>query len=76
MKPTTGFFTLMRLEEFGGFLLGRAADLADHDDALRLLVGEEQLEGVDEVGALDRIAADADAGGLAEPVTVVCATAS
>jgi hypothetical protein len=38
--------------------------------------GEEHLQHVDEVGALDRIAADADAGGLAEPAAVVCATAS
>jgi hypothetical protein len=56
--------------------LGVAADLADHDDALGLGVLQEQSEAVDEVGAVDRIAADADAGRLAEPAAVVCATAS
>jgi hypothetical protein len=45
-----------------------AADLADHDDALGLRVFLEQLEAVDEVHAVDRVAADADAGGLAEAV--------
>ena len=47
-------------------LLRRPADLADHDDRLGLLVGEEHLQDLDEIGALDRIAADADGGGLPE----------
>src|SRR5687768_4592968 len=55
------------LQEHSGVLLGRAADLADHDDRLRLRVGEEQFEHVDEIGAVDRIAADADRGRLPEP---------
>src|SRR5690606_23351509 len=46
--------------------LGRAADLADHDDALGLRVVLEQLQAVNEVEALDRVAADADHRGLAE----------
>lgn len=54
-------------EEVGGVLLGRAADLADHDDAVGLLVLEEDLEAVDEVGAAEGVAADADDEGLAEP---------
>ena len=53
-------------EELRGVFLGAAADLADHDDRLGLVVGEEHLEHVDELGALDRIAADADRGRLAE----------
>ena len=53
-------------EELRGVFLGAAADLADHDDRLGLVVGEEFLEDVDELGALDRIAADADRGRLAE----------
>ena len=53
-------------EELRGVLFGAAADLADHDDRLGLVVGEEHLEHVDELGALDRIAADADRGRLAE----------
>ena len=69
MKPTIGFLRPLlasSLMNCGRVLLGRAADLADHDDRLGLRVGEEHLEHVDELGALDRIAADADRGGLAE----------
>lgn len=53
-------------DELGRILLGRAADLADHDDRLGGLVLEEQFQHLDEFGALDRIAADADRRGLAE----------
>ena len=49
----------------GGFFV-RAADLADHDDAFGLRIAFEELEHVDEVHAAHRIAADADAGALAE----------
>ena len=55
------------LDALGRVLLGVAADLADHDDGLGLGVVVEQLQHVDEVGAVDRVAADADAGRLAEP---------
>src|SRR5262249_14142075 len=44
----------------------RAADLADHHDRLGGAVLREQLEGCGVVGADDGIAADADAGGLAD----------
>src|SRR5262245_18225302 len=47
-------------DEFGGALLGVAADLADHDDQLGLVVVLEQPEDVDEVRAHDRVAAAAD----------------
>ncbi len=54
-------------DEIGrGFLIG-AADLAHHDDAFGLRIAFEQLQHVDEVHAAHRIAADADAGALAEP---------
>src|SRR3546814_16053556 len=53
-------------QELRRFLFGRAADLADHDDRLGRLVRKEQLEHVDEVGAVDRIAADADRSRLAK----------
>src|SRR5829696_9311983 len=49
-------------DELRRVLLGRAADLADHDDRLRPLVREEHLEHLDELGAFDGIAADADRG--------------
>src|ERR1700674_3307583 len=51
-------------QKLGGLLLGGAADLADHDDRLGLRIAEEEFEHVDEFGALHRIAADADGGGL------------
>src|SRR3546814_7045500 len=48
-------------------LLGGAADLADHDDPFRLVVVEDKPDRLDEIRAVDRIAADADAGGLPQP---------
>src|SRR4029079_4427563 len=51
----------------GRSLLGLAADLADHDDAVRHGIGVEEGEDVDEVDAADGVAADADAGRLADP---------
>src|SRR3546814_3211539 len=42
------------------------ADLADHDDRLGGFVGEEKLQHIDEVGAVHRIAADADGSGLSK----------
>ena len=53
-------------DELRRLLLGRAADLAGHDDQLGLVVGLEELEDVDERGARDRVAADADDPGVAE----------
>ncbi len=50
----------------GGFFFSRAADFADHDDAVRVRVGVEELDDVQVRGAVDRVAADADAGGLAD----------
>src|SRR3546814_17847750 len=54
------------LQELGGLFFGRAADLADHDDRLGGFVGEEKLQHIDEVGAVHRIAADADGSGLSK----------
>ena len=48
----------------GGLFLGGAADLADHDDPLGLGVLVEHLEDIEVGGAVDRIAADADAAAL------------
>ena len=67
MKPTTGFFLLRGFEERGAVLFGSPADLADHDDRLGLVVGEEHFEHFDKVRAVDRVAANPDAGRLAEP---------
>src|SRR4051794_5917244 len=52
-------------DELGCPLLRVAADLADHHDQLGLGVGLVEPEDVDEVGADDRVAADADDRGVA-----------
>src|SRR3982751_6419098 len=52
------------LHEGSRVLFVGAADLAYHRDRLRLRIGLERCEAVDEVRAVDRIAADADAGAL------------
>src|SRR5690606_22416788 len=62
-----GLLLLNRLIKFGRLFLGAAANFTDHHDPLRLVVGEKHLQTVDEVRTVDRIAADADAGSLAEP---------
>src|SRR5262245_62096351 len=51
---------------FRGRLFVRAADLADHDDAGRVLVALEEREHFDEIESPHRVASDADAGRLAE----------
>ncbi len=56
----------VQLDEFRGLLLGVAADLADHDDPLRLGIFLEQPQHVDELHALHGVAADADARRLTE----------
>src|SRR5262249_51653123 len=58
---------LARFQEISGFLLGRATNFTDHDDRLRLWIAQKHIEAIDEVGAVDRIATNADAGRLAEP---------
>src|SRR5690606_36805698 len=54
------------LEELSRIFFSRAADFTDHDDRLGFVVGQEHFQHVDELGALDRVAADTDSGGLAE----------
>ena len=56
----------LRRDELGRLLLRGAADLADHHHGLGLGVGLERRQAVDEVRAGHRVAADADAGGLAD----------
>src|SRR3954468_20194580 len=55
------------LEKLRSIFLRRAADLADHHDRLGRLVGEEQLQSLDEIHAFHRVAADAERCGLTEP---------
>src|SRR5215510_8488725 len=54
------------LDVFGGLFLGRAADLADNYDGVGVGIVIEQFDGVALRRADDRIAADADAGRLAD----------
>ena len=56
----------MYLDEFGSLLFSSAANLANHDDSLGLRVNHKALQAVHEVGAVERVAADAYACGLAE----------
>src|SRR6185295_7308598 len=53
------------LDPFGGFFFRTPANLADHDDSMCFRVVHEHLEHIEVRGAIDWIAADADAGGLA-----------
>lgn len=48
-------------------LFGAPSNLANHNDTVRLLVIQEDVQAVDEVCAAERVAADADNEGLAEP---------
>lgn len=52
-------------DEFRGPFLFIAADLADHDDFFGFWIVFEHFQHVGEVCAVDRVAADADAGGRA-----------
>lgn len=54
------------LEELCSILLGRAADLTNHDDTVSGLILQEHLEGIDKAGAREWIAANADDEGLAQ----------
>ena len=62
---TAALFGLV-LQELGGFFLGIAADLADHDDRMGVGIAQEPFQHVDMLGPFDRVAADADASGLAQ----------
>ena len=55
----------VRLDPAGGFDFGVTTDFADHDDGLGLRVVVEELDDVEVRGAVDGVAADADAGRLA-----------
>lgn len=54
------------LDVFGGFLFGTAANFADHDDAFGGFIVFKAGQDVDKIHAFDGVAANADAGGLAE----------
>merc|ERR1712165_493158 len=53
------------LQVLSSLLLGLSSDLTNHDDSLGLVVVDEALKAVDEVGAVEGITADANTEGLA-----------
>lgn len=57
----------MGLDVFGGFFFGAASDFTNHNNGVGIRVVVEQLDGVFLRRADNRIAADANAGGLADP---------
>ena len=65
MKAAIGLRDLARAEGRRTLLL-LATDLADHHDRLGLRVLVEEVDDVDEAGPDDRVAADPDAGRLAD----------
>ena len=65
MKPTTGLVTYSLMNS-QAFFFGVATDFTDHDDLFAFRVVLEQLQAVDEVGAVDGVTADTDTGALAQ----------
>ena len=53
-------------QELRRFFFCAAADFTDHDDRLGGIIGEEQLESINEVGAVDWVAPNADRSRLAK----------
>jgi hypothetical protein len=54
------------LEEVGSILFGGASNFSNHDDTIRLLILQEDLQAVDEVGSRERVTANADDERLAK----------
>ena len=65
MKPTTGLVLFARIQR-AGLDLEVTANLADHHNALGLVVRHKELDRLEGGGADDRVTADADGRGLAE----------
>ena len=53
-------------QKLGGLFLGIAANFANHHDALGVLVLQEDVEAIDEVGAVEGITTNANAESLSE----------
>src|SRR4029453_9233856 len=56
-------------DPLGSLFLGRTANFSDQDDPMCIGIVVEELDDVEVRGAVDRIAADADAGALADTAT-------
>ncbi len=64
MKAATGFLQFV-LDPLRSFLFRGAADLADQNHGIRLRIVVEKFHRIEMRHPVDRIASDADAGGLA-----------
>src|SRR6185503_2165081 len=64
-KSSHGLFAIV-LDPLSRFFFSRTADLADHDDTACFGIVVEQLDDIQMRGAVDRIAANADARRLAD----------
>src|SRR4051812_48678666 len=64
-KTSNRLFELA-LDVISRFFFSRTTDLTDHDHAVRVLVAIISFEDVYEVGAIDRITANADASRLTD----------
>ena len=53
-------------QKLGGLFLGIAANFANHHDALGVLVLQENVEAINEVGAVEGITTNANAESLSE----------
>lgn len=65
-EPRHRFLHLRAHQKLGSLFFCCAADLTNQDNTLGLRVGKEQLEDLNKLGPLDRIAPNADAGRLPE----------
>ena len=59
-------FEVTDLQELCRPLFRLSSDLPDHDDAFRVGIVEEHVEAVQEIGAVEGVAPNADAEGLPE----------
>eukprot|EP00446_Apocalathium_sp_SHHI-4_P042040 CAMPEP_0177338724 /NCGR_PEP_ID=MMETSP0368-20130122/25017_1 /TAXON_ID=447022 ORGANISM="Scrippsiella hangoei-like, Strain SHHI-4" /NCGR_SAMPLE_ID=MMETSP0368 /ASSEMBLY_ACC=CAM_ASM_000363 /LENGTH=154 /DNA_ID=CAMNT_0018799753 /DNA_START=123 /DNA_END=583 /DNA_ORIENTATION=+ len=67
MKETTGLLVLLlAFSHSAASSSAASANLTYHDDAFCRRVVNEALEAIDEVGAIEGVAANADASGLSE----------
>mmetsp|Transcript_8170 Transcript_8170/g.11910 ORF Transcript_8170/g.11910 Transcript_8170/m.11910 type:complete len:200 (-) Transcript_8170:320-919(-) len=66
-EPDNRFFRVTILfEPFGGFFLGTTSNFTNHNNSLSLGIIRKSLQAIDEVGSIERIAANSNTGGLAQ----------
>ena len=65
-NPDGRLFNLVLAQKFRRVSLSRAANFANHNDRMGLVIVQEHVEDFDEIRAFDRIAANSDAARLAK----------